>query len=282
MVFRRVCWIFLPLLVVLIMITCNTGLESSGEKAIISFKVEAYSVTGNIDQQAKKITFHIPVGVNARVITPTITISEGADLHPPSGRVNDFTMPQSYTVTAEDGSTVDYTVTAVIDTNKALLIVDVQNIIFTWGIHAPDTLLANIRTLIDGAHQANCMVIYIQQTDDFRFIQYTEPWDIHPDIEPDVEDEVILKLESNAFSNTTLNGFLRQEEIGEIYVCGLVSNGCVEASCRGGHGFGYRILLVRDAHSIVLAEPRSLIDETNSELESEDVVELIYTDDVTF
>ena len=45
---------------------------------------------------------------------------------------------------------------------------------------------------------------------------------------------------------------------------------------------GYKVLLVRDAHSTTYINPESMIEQTNNTLESEGIVELIYTDDVVF
>ena len=51
-------------------------------------------------------------GTNVTALTPTITISDGAEISPASGVEQDFTNPVVYTVTAEDGTTTkDWTVT---------------------------------------------------------------------------------------------------------------------------------------------------------------------------
>lgn len=56
-------------------------------------------------------------------MTPTIEVSAGASVNPASGKAQNFTNPVVYTVTAEDGSTTNYTVTVVVGkrTEKAIL-----------------------------------------------------------------------------------------------------------------------------------------------------------------
>ena len=67
----------------------------------------------------------VPVGTNLTNLTPLFTISPLATANPASGTTRDFTTPQTYTITAEDGSTKVYTVTiAFIDGLVAYLPLD--------------------------------------------------------------------------------------------------------------------------------------------------------------
>lgn len=85
----------------------------SSAKAITAFSFSALSpvVNGTINEAAKTIAVTVPAGTNRTALVPTITISEKATIDPVSGLAKDFTSPVVYTVTAEDGSTVTYTVT---------------------------------------------------------------------------------------------------------------------------------------------------------------------------
>ena len=254
----------------------------SDEKEIIEFRFSVCSIKGTIDAAGRTVTVSVPLDVDIANLAPTITVSPGASIDPPSNQPNNFTVPQDYTVTAEDGSTQDYTVTVAIDSGECLLVVDVQNLIFSVGIYNPRELLDNIRTLLDGAHDAYRQVIYIQQTDDTFFIENTNEWQIHIEVTPIEEDVIIQKSEPNSFINTNLHSILHADHIGKVYIVGLISNGCVEATCRGANDLGYKVLLVRDAHSTTYINPESMIEQTNNTLESEGIVELIYTDDVVF
>ncbi|HEY8929041.1 MAG TPA: DUF5018 domain-containing protein, partial [Mucilaginibacter sp.] len=71
-----------------------------------------------INNTAKTITGKVPVGTNLSKLVPTIGVSAKASVKPASGTVIDFTKPVPFTVTAEDGSTVVYTVT-IIAANKS-------------------------------------------------------------------------------------------------------------------------------------------------------------------
>ncbi len=59
------------------------------------------------------IVWSVPYGTNAASLAPTFTLSAGATCEPPSGTALNFTTPQTFTVTAEDGSRRHYLVTVV-------------------------------------------------------------------------------------------------------------------------------------------------------------------------
>ncbi len=87
----------------------------SSEKKILGFRFEQFSpaITGVINEQAKTIVLaDIPAETGLTALVPTISLSGGATVSPASGIAQNFTNPVVYTVTAEDGSTVTYTVTA--------------------------------------------------------------------------------------------------------------------------------------------------------------------------
>jgi hypothetical protein len=90
----------------------------SSAKAITAFSFSALSpaVNGTINEAAKTIALIVPASTNRTALVPTITISEKAIVDPASGAAKDFTNPVVYTVTAEDGSTVTYTVTVSLST----------------------------------------------------------------------------------------------------------------------------------------------------------------------
>lgn len=81
-------------------------------KDILSFSFDELSpqLLADIDQQNGKVTFKVPILVDPTQLVPTITISQGATIHPASGEALDFSVPQTYTVTAEDGSVRTYTI----------------------------------------------------------------------------------------------------------------------------------------------------------------------------
>ena len=93
-------------------VTVNVTPEQSGEAEIISFVLSELDppVDGDIDED-NNITATVPARTDLTALVPTIVISEDATIDPASGAAQDFTEPVTYTVTAEDGTTQEYTVT---------------------------------------------------------------------------------------------------------------------------------------------------------------------------
>lgn len=96
-------------------------------KSITSFTIESLDYNINIDQANKSIFFKVPANVNLAQITPTIKLSNGAHIAPPSGQTINLTAEVTYTVTATDGSTQPYTVSAEKVSDTAFVIIDMQN-----------------------------------------------------------------------------------------------------------------------------------------------------------
>ncbi len=93
----------------------------SSEKAILGvLKVEDFSSGSAVELQhyndstdfvTHKVTITLPYGSVLTDLAPYFDLSIGATIDPVNGTRLDFTNPQTYTVTAEDGSTQDWSVT---------------------------------------------------------------------------------------------------------------------------------------------------------------------------
>ncbi|MBQ4358196.1 MAG: DUF5018 domain-containing protein, partial [Paludibacteraceae bacterium] len=90
----------------------------SSEAKITSFSIG--TTNGTIDNESGTIAFTLPYGTDVTALTPTITLSDGATCAPSGAQ--DFSSPVTYTVTAEDGTHYDYTVTVNIAQNTEALI----------------------------------------------------------------------------------------------------------------------------------------------------------------
>lgn len=81
----------------------------SSAKAITSLGFNSLSAQGTIDENSGDIAVIVPHGTDVSKLTPAI-VHTGSSVSPDSGIEQNFTAPVTYKVTAEDGSTKDYTV----------------------------------------------------------------------------------------------------------------------------------------------------------------------------
>ncbi len=106
--YKKFRWIVVLLV---IGVSCQKKEVLSSEKSIISFKLsENQLIDIKIEQATGVISITLPYGSNPKKLTPIIEFSDKATLVPASGIGQDFSKPVYYTLTAEDGSKVIYTV----------------------------------------------------------------------------------------------------------------------------------------------------------------------------
>jgi hypothetical protein len=93
-------------------VTVTVGFNTA--KAITGFSFTNPNAEGSINEDDKTINVMVPYGTDPMHLTPTITVSPEATVNPNSGQAQDFTNSVMYTVTAQDGSSKQYTVSVTI------------------------------------------------------------------------------------------------------------------------------------------------------------------------
>ena len=96
--------------------------SKSSEKTITSFVFNQLTppITATINNADNTISAKVPFGTDITTLVPTIVISDKATISPASGTAVDFTLPVTYTVTAEDNTTQSYVVTVTVDDNTVV------------------------------------------------------------------------------------------------------------------------------------------------------------------
>ena len=150
----------------------------------------------------------------------------------------------------------------------ALLVIDVQQGLFrkSTPIYRAEALLNTIETLIERAHAAGLLMVYIQHASDKVLPFGSADWQIHPRLRPGEGELVVHKQHGNAFEDTPLHAELAARGVGRVIVTGLVTHGCVKATCLGALDLGYAVVLAADGHSSYSKDAARLIEEWNRKL----------------
>lgn len=150
----------------------------------------------------------------------------------------------------------------------ALLVIDVQQGLFGKGtpIYKAGELLGNIGLLIERARGAGAAVVYIQHNDKHGLVKGTPEWRLHAALHPAAAEPVVYKQHPNAFEDTTLTDVLQGLGVTRLAACGLVTHGCVRATCIGALELGYALTLAADAHSSYSPQAAELIEKWNANL----------------
>lgn len=154
-------------------------------------------------------------------------------------------------------------------TNKALIVIDAQNIILK-DCYQRDQKVVKMADAVDRARAAGIPVIWIQHSDQ-DIIEGSKEWEIVLELTPNAMEEVIGKHYRSSFVETSLHQRLQELGVGHIVVCGAESNNCVRHTIHSALELGYDVTLLQDAHTAVSFEwngfivdaPR-VIDEQNT------------------
>lgn len=167
--------------------------------------------------------------------------------------------------------------------SSALLVIDVQREQFdkSTPVYKADELLQNITSLISKARQEGVPVFFIQHSADSYLKFGSEGWQLHSQIQPLAGEPIIHKKQTNSFTKTDLQEKLKNRNVEEVVVTGLVSHGCVKATCLGALEVGYKVVLVSDAHSNFSKDAPEIIEKWNRELGRNGVI-VVETKLVTF
>lgn len=150
----------------------------------------------------------------------------------------------------------------------ALLVIDVQRGLFekTIPIYKAGELLDNLEALIARAHRAGALVVYVQHASKAVLPEGSEGWLLHPRLKPLKRDLIVHKTHPSALEGTPLDEALKARKITRLVVTGLVSHGCVRATCVDAQARGYDVVLVEDGHSNYNKRAAQVVAEVNARL----------------
>lgn len=138
--------------------------------------------------------------------------------------------------------------------SAALLIIDMQVGLFHGPEkpHDGERVLANIQQLIRQARQQHVPIYAVRHTGPAGSpIAAGSPfWQLLPELDLNAEsDHVFDKSRPNAFHGTNLAQQLNANQIDDLYLVGMKTQFCIDATCRAAADLGFKPLLVADAHT---------------------------------
>lgn len=165
----------------------------------------------------------------------------------------------------------------------ALIIIDMQQALFekTTPVFCAEALVCNINSLIACAHEKAIPVFFFRHVNKSFLAYGSAGWQLHPALNPTSTDIVLEKTHGSAFQETCLHQTLQERQIKRLVVAGLVTNGCIRATCEDAQKHGYEVILVKDGHSTYQRGATKIIDEWNDRL-GEQGIEVVVTQAVQF
>jgi nicotinamidase-related amidase len=127
--------------------------------------------------------------------------------------------------------------------STALILIDIQNFYFPGGaseLVEPEKAAEQAKILLNYFRENKGLVVHVKH-------DFTPGGEIHQLVKPLGSEKVFIKKEVNAFLNTGLNDYLKQNNIKYVTLCGMQTHMCLEGATRAAHDFGYNCTVVEDA-----------------------------------
>jgi nicotinamidase-related amidase len=131
----------------------------------------------------------------------------------------------------------------------AFLVIDVQHGLIDGPepVYDGAAVVERIRHLAARAHQANALVVYVQDKDVGPL--GSPEWQIHAGLTPGPDDIILHKAYADSFYQTTLQAEFAARSIGHVVIAGCKTDACVEMTSRRAVSLGYDVTLVSDGHT---------------------------------
>lgn len=136
---------------------------------------------------------------------------------------------------------------------QALLIIDVQNDYFKNGkmeLVNPDDALNKINQLEDHFFYNHLPIIYIQHINPSTasfFQENTVGIALHPQLQVKDSSIIVEKHFPNSFLETKLQEILKQHQVEQLVITGMMTHVCIDSSTRAAKELGYQPIVIADA-----------------------------------
>ena len=126
---------------------------------------------------------------------------------------------------------------------SALIIVDVQEFYFPDGFNPlvePEKASEKAGSVLNDFRDNNELIIHVKHAT-------SKDSAIYEDVYPKKGEKVITKHFANSYRETELLDFLKQNDVSEVIICGMMTHMCVEATARASADYGFKVIVLDDA-----------------------------------
>ncbi len=127
--------------------------------------------------------------------------------------------------------------------STALVIIDIQEFYFPGGslpLINPEPAARKASELLSYFRNNKMLVIHVGHL-------AKSGNGFHPLVQPLPGEKIIMKKEVNAFLHTGFDGFLKENNIKALVLCGMQTHMCLEGAVRAAHDLGYTCTVAADA-----------------------------------
>lgn len=144
-----------------------------------------------------------------------------------------------------------------LDTTAALVVIDLQKgIVGLQTVHPTGEIVSRSAQLARAFRERGLPVVLVNVTGGApgrtdagpRKFSFPDDWtDLVPELEQHPDDHLVSKQRVGAFIGTSLNEYLRQRGVTQVFVTGIATSAGVESTVRSAYDHGYNVAIVVDA-----------------------------------
>ncbi|HTY58704.1 MAG TPA: cysteine hydrolase family protein [Bacteroidota bacterium] len=131
------------------------------------------------------------------------------------------------------------------------MLIDIQKAIDdpSWGVRNNPGAEENVRKLLAHWRRTSRPIVHVRHVSRFPGSTYRDGQpgvDFKEEALPLPGEPVITKQTGNAFVATALESLLRENNIGDVVIAGVITNNSVESTARMAGDLGFRTIVVSD------------------------------------
>jgi nicotinamidase-related amidase len=144
-----------------------------------------------------------------------------------------------------------------LDTSAALVVIDLQKgIVSLPTVHPASEIISRAAQLARAFRERGLPVVLVNVTGgapgrtDAGMPKFSRPADwteLIPELEQHPDDCIVSKQRPGAFIGTSLNDYLRERGVTQVFLAGVSTSIGVESTARSAYDYGYNVVLVVDA-----------------------------------
>ena len=126
---------------------------------------------------------------------------------------------------------------------RALILIDIQDFYFVEGtsqLVQPEEASEKAANLLAAFRESDELIVHVRHAANSNA-------SIHQNVIPLSDEKVITKKYVNSFRETELLNYLRENEITQVVICGMMTHMCVEAAARASADYGFDVVVIDDA-----------------------------------
>lgn len=149
--------------------------------------------------------------------------------------------------------------------SRALLVVDMQSVYMEKPLFQKERMIEAVNEAIAAFRGEGSPIVFVRHAGKLS-PRGSPGWEVFVGLDRRPEDIAADKEGGDAFDGTGLGPLLRGRGIDEVLVCGLVSQGCVRATCLGALAAGFKVGFLKNGHSTWTKGAEAKIREVEGEL----------------